>query len=302
MKVGLHFVMPTPTATAEVIASMATAAEERGFSSLWIGEHPILFEEHTSKYPYTQDGKIPDRQEHRKVELDHFGLLEQFSVLTFVAAHTERIRLGTGITLVPQRNPVYTAKSVATLDWLSGGRLNFGVGVCWHREEYEALGGTRWEQRAAECREYLEVMRSLWTDAYSSHSGPMYELPECRCYPKPLQQPHPPIYFGGETEPALRRVADLGTGWYGVDLSTANVGPKVTRLRELLEERGRTLDEIHIAVSPPNWICEAADLEVYAQAGAEEIILRIVAEPDVAKQHAALDAMVRDYMEPAAKL
>jgi probable F420-dependent oxidoreductase len=127
--------------------------------------------------------------------------------LAFLAAHTARVRLGTGICLVPQRNPVYTAKEVATVDWLSGGRFDFGVGVGWLAEEFRALD-VAFERRGDRCREYLDVMRRLWCDSVSAFAGSFYDLPASRQYPKPVQQPHPPICFGGESDAAMRRVAD----------------------------------------------------------------------------------------------
>ncbi len=147
MKIGVQTGFSQAT-TPDLIAEFGTIAEERGFHSLWVPEHVLFFREYASRYPYAGDGKIPGNPD---------GVMEPFTVLAFVAACTERIRLGTGICLVPQRNPVYTAKQVADLDYLSKGRLDFGIGVGWLKEEFAALGGP-WVRRAARTRECIGVM------------------------------------------------------------------------------------------------------------------------------------------------
>ena len=207
MKVGVFVPIGTLNANAEFVRTLGTALEERGFESVWVAEHIVLFDEYESQYPYADNGRFPGGGD--------TGLLEPLTALSYLAAVTDTVRLGTGICLVPQRNPVYTAKQVVDVDVLSGGRVDFGVGVGWLREEFEAVA-MPFEDRGARTREHLEVMKALWTQESASYKGKYYDLPECRLYPKPVQQPHPPIHFGGETTAALRRVADLGQGWYGV--------------------------------------------------------------------------------------
>ena len=223
----------SPAGTPEYLRTLGTAAEEPGFHSLWIAEHVVLFDDYASHYPYSADGRIP--------ACGKSGFLDPFDALAFLAACTTRVRLGTGICLVPQRNPVYTAKEAATVDWLSGGRLDFGVGVGWLAEEFRALG-VPFERRGERCRDYLEVMRRLWCDPVSAFAGEFYELPACREYPKPVQQPHPPIYFGGESEAALRRVADVGQGWYPFSLEPEELAERLVVLDQLPGEgrRGAT--------------------------------------------------------------
>ena len=154
--IGLFLATVNPIATPEYVTAFARGAEERGFDSLWVGEHVLLFDEYGSKYPYSPDGKLiglpPDS-----------GMLDPFIALTWAAAATSRVRLATGVCLVPQRNPVYTAKEVATLDWLSGGRVTLGVGVGWLEEEFRGLG-VPFAERGTRCREYLDVMKTLWQD------------------------------------------------------------------------------------------------------------------------------------------
>lgn len=264
MDIGIMPPMGTPIGTPEYIRQVARAAEDLGFHSLWVPEHVVLFDEYQSKYPYSGDGRIgvaPGR-----------GILDPFAALAFAAAVTERIRLGTGICLVPQRNPVYTAKDVASVDWLSGGRLDFGVGIGWLKEEFAALG-VPWAKRAQRTREYLEVMRRLWCDEISEYHGELYDLEPCRQEPKPLQQPHPPIHFGGESDAALERVADIGQGWYGFDLGPEELADRLAHLGTLLKQRGRTRDEIYVSVCPMRRPASAELMAAYRAAGADQVIL-----------------------------
>ncbi|MDP3703041.1 MAG: LLM class F420-dependent oxidoreductase, partial [Candidatus Omnitrophota bacterium] len=230
MQVGIFAPLANPFATPEYIRTLGTAAEERGFDSIWVAEHVVLFDDYSSAYPYAQSGKIPVAPES--------GILDPFVSLSYLAACTSRIRLGTGICLVPQRNPVYTAKEVATIDWLSDGRFDLGIGVGWLAEEFEVLG-VPFERRGSRCRAYVDVMRTLWSDAVSEYRGEFYTLPPTRQFPKPLQKPHPPIHFGGESDAALRRVADLGQGWYGFNLEPEQLNERIKRLESMLERRGR---------------------------------------------------------------
>src|SRR5262245_2184968 len=221
MRIGLFTPVGNPFATPEYMQALGAGTEERGFHSLWVAEHVVLFDEYESRYPYAEDGRIPARGD--------AGFLDPFEALAFLAAGTKTLRLGTGICLVPQRNPVYTAKEVASVDWLSAGRLDFGVGVGWLAEEFRACA-TPFARRGDRSRAYLEVMRRLWCDDVSEYHGEFYDLPACRQYPKPIQRPHPPIHFGGESDAALRRVADLGQGWYPFNLEPEALA---SRLRDL---------------------------------------------------------------------
>lgn len=264
MKIGLFVPLVHPVSERSWVESMGRNAEALGFESIWVAEHVVLFDDYDSRYPYAEDGRIPVRGDG--------GILGPFTSLSFLAAITERIRLGTGICLVPQRNPVYTAREAADVDWLSGGRLELGIGVGWLAEEFAALG-VPFERRGARCRSYLEVMKRLWCDDISAYADEFYTLPACRQYPKPLQDPHPPLHFGGESEPALRRVADLGQGWYGFNLDPGQLAERVDRLRSLLADRGRSLDEVEVSVSPYRMECDAALLEAYGEAGADRVIV-----------------------------
>ena len=194
MKLGVFCPLASPAADAAYVRTFGETAERVGFDSLWVAEHVVLFDDYASKYPYAADGRIPARPTS--------GVLEPLTSLAYLAAVTSRIRLGTGILLVPQRNPVYTAKEAANVDWLSGGRLDLGVGVGWLAEEFRAVG-VPWARRGERTRSYIEVMRRLWRDDVSEYKDEFYELPACRQFPKPVQQSGVPIHFGGESDAAL---------------------------------------------------------------------------------------------------
>jgi probable F420-dependent oxidoreductase len=292
MKIGLFPPFSNPFATPDYIHAFARAAEERGFHSIWVAEHVVLFDQYQSSYPYAADGRIPAPSES--------GILDPFPTLSFLASCTKKIRLGTGICLVPQRNPIYTAKEVATVDWLSNGRVDFGVGVGWLEEEFRALG-VPFERRAARCRAYLEVMKRLWQDPVSQYESELYSLPECRHYPKPIQQPHPPIHFGGESDPALKRVADIGQGWYGFSINPEQTAERLRVLDRLLEERGRRRKEIEVSISP---YLNPFDLDLvkgYGDVGVDQVILFVLGftTDEMLK---TLDMLANTILEPAKKL
>jgi probable F420-dependent oxidoreductase len=256
--------LPTanPMATPEMLAAVAGEAEARGVGTIWVGEHVVTFERYASSYPYAEDGTMPLPP--------GSGLLEPFTTLAFLAALTTTVRLGTAMCLLPQRNPVYTAKDVATVDWLSNGRVDFGVGVGWLREEFEVLGAP-WPRRGARTDEYLEVLRALWCDDPSSFAGSFYSLPPCNFHPKPVQDPHPPIHVGGETDAALRRTARVGVGWHTFNRSPAELPEGRARLAAALEEHDRTLADVKVTVSPYFKPLDAPIVEQYAEAGADAV-------------------------------
>ncbi|RIL08223.1 MAG: LLM class F420-dependent oxidoreductase [Proteobacteria bacterium] len=289
MQIGIFAALANPFSTPDYLNALGTAAEERGFHSLWVAEHVVLFDEYASQYPYAADGKIPAGGES--------GMLEPFTALAFLAARTSRIRLGTGICLVPQRNPVYTAKEVAAVDWLSKGRFDFGVGVGWLAEEFRACD-VPFEQRAARTRDYLAAMQALWTQPVSSHQGTFYSFEPLRQNPKPVQKPHPPIHFGGESDAALRRVADLGQGWYGFNLLPDAVPSHLARLDRFLAKAGRTRSEIQVSISPYMQPVDFDAVRRYRDAGVDQVILLVVAG-DRDGLVARLDDLAKSIVEPA---
>jgi probable F420-dependent oxidoreductase len=288
VKIGLAAALSSPSATPEYLTTLATAAEERNFHSLWVPEHVVLFDEYASRYPYSEDGRVPAGGEN--------GVLEPFTTLAFLASCTTTIRLGTGIVLLPQRNPVYTAKEAAAVDWLSTGRLDLGVGIGWLAEEFQAVD-VPFERRAARCRDYVGVMKTLWCDPVSQFTGEFYTLPACRQYPKPVQQPHPPIHFGGESDAALRRVAEMGQGWYGFNVGPDDLPGHLATLDRFLAEQGRTRDDITVSVSPYLKGIDLDKAQRYAELGVDQVILAAFGrDPD--DLVARLDRLVERIVEP----
>ena len=296
MKIGLFLGAFYPHVTPEYLAAAAVGAEARGFHSVWVGEHVVLFDQYAKTYPYAEDGSFPVSGE--------AGMAEPFTTLAWLAGQTSTIRIGTGVTLVPQRNPLYTAKSVANVDWLSGGRFDFGIGVGWQREEYEALG-VAWERRGARCDEYIELMRSLWTDSVSSHEGEFWTLPESRAFPKPVQSPHPPIHVGGEGPAARRRVVRLGADWLPFNMSpTALVEGRAALAQDLADAAGgsgnggsasRTVDDVAITVSPNRDSASPELAGAFADAGADQLLVHLRRRVGIDDLDAALDELAEAY-------
>jgi len=208
---------------AQSLATVARRAEELGYDSLWIPEHIILPLEYKSPYPYSASGRLPAPAD--------VPLHDPMLVLAFVAGITSRIKLATGIFVLPIRNPFATAKAVVSLDVLSGGRFIFGLGIGWLEEEFNAVG-MNFKDRALRTREYIELMKQLWTADVPSYHGKTVSIDGFKFMPKPIQKPHPPLVFGGHTEPSLRRVARLGDGWYGIAESLDSITKVIARLRE----------------------------------------------------------------------
>jgi probable F420-dependent oxidoreductase len=241
MQLGLFVASANPFATPDYLRAVAGGAEERGFTSVWVPEHVVLFDDYDSTYPYADDGRIPG--------LPGSGMLDPFGVLSFLAACSNSLRVGTAICLIPQRNPVYTAKEVATLDWLSGGRFDFGVGVGWLEEEYDAVGAP-FAQRGKRADDYLGLMKALWTEPVTTYDGTFHSVRDVRCDPKPVQAPHPPIHVGGESDAAFRRVARHGDGWFGWNHLPPSAVDHLARLRAVLDDHGRDPATVRVTVSP----------------------------------------------------
>jgi probable F420-dependent oxidoreductase len=261
VKFGVWLPAVSPFSTGEVLDEVAELVEARGIDSLWVGEHVVLFDDYDSKYPYAPDGRIPAGGDS--------GILEPFSVLTYLAARTSRVRLGTAVLLLPQRNPLYTAKTAATLDFLSDGRLDLGIGVGWLREEFEAAG-VDWANRGRRTDEYMDLLKTLWTDDPCSFEGEFYSVPECRMFPKPAQQ-NVPFHIGGETLPALRRVAQRADGWYTFNRLPEDLAEPLAELETMLAEQGRKRSDITVTVCSYFHGMTPELVERYAEAGVDQV-------------------------------
>jgi probable F420-dependent oxidoreductase len=289
MDIGAFVPLGALNANPSFVRTLGPALEERGFESVWLAEHVVLFDDYDSRYPYSPDGRFPGGGD--------TGLLEPLTALGHLAALTDTLRLGTGICLVAQRNPVYTAKQVADVDVLSGGRVEFGIGIGWLREEFEALG-VPFEHRASRATEHLQVMKALWTQEVSSFDGVHYRLPPCRLYPKPVQQPHPPIHVGGESDAALRRAARLGQGWYGFNRTPDEVPATLARLEELLAEAGRSRQDLTVSICPYFKGVDREAVERYRELGVDRLIVVVFAF-DRDGLLVALDHAAKEVVAPA---
>jgi probable F420-dependent oxidoreductase len=293
MKIGITAIGIGKAARPGTIRTVAENAERLNIATLWAPEHVVLFDNPASKYPYTADGRF--------LAGSTISLLDPFIGLTYAAAHTERLRLATGICLVPEHNPLVLAKIIASLDYLSGGRLALGVGIGWAAEEFAALG-IPFERRAQRTCEYIEAMRKLWTDPNSSYHGEFVNFDQVRSFPKPEQGGKVPVIFGGESLPALRRVARLGNGWFGVNLTPDQAAEKISKLHSLLAENGRDPKEIEIIISPYANQITLDDLRAYHELGVSEFVPFVRLPGDDAKIPEALEQVAREWVEPAAKL
>ena len=234
-----------PLATPDNMATIAQKGEALGFDSISLGDHILVPRSISSDYPYTETGEFPGSASGQS--------MEQITALAYMAGCTEKIRLATSVIIVPHRNPLVAAKALATLDVLSGGRLIIGVGVGWCREEFEAVGCEPFDERGAVTDEYIRAFKELWTADNPTFEGKYVSFSDIWFLPKPVQQPHPPLWAGGESRPAIRRAATLCDGWYPIGNNPAfPVGTPealqsgMNRLRRTAEAAGRNPDEIQI--------------------------------------------------------
>jgi probable F420-dependent oxidoreductase len=251
------------TAQTSNVTEIAQRIEGLGFESLWIPEHPVI--PVGFKTPLPGGGKLPE----------HYNRwADPFIALTVAATATKRIKLATGICLLPERNALMTAKVIATLDMYSGGRVVLGVGAGWLREETEAMGANfrlRWRQ----LRETTEAMRICWTQPEPSYQGEIVQFPPVYCDPKPVQKSGPPIFLGGHVPKALERVARTYDGWCPLSNDPADYGKKVTTIRQLAKECGRNPDSLTMSafVDPHNGALSVDTTKAFRDAGASRIVL-----------------------------
>lgn len=266
MKFGMIGIGCAAGITPSGIRTLATTAERLGFSTIYAVEHVVFTDDYERKYPYSQAGELPGST--------RMSLFDPFIALTYAAAVTSRIRLGTGISLIPMHNPVILAKEIASLDQLAEGRFMLGAGIGWMEEEFRAIG-VPFEERAKRTDEYLEAMKRLWSDDPASYSGQFVKFEKIRCNPKPVKGGALPITFGGETTAAMRRVARQGTGWFGYMNTPEQAEEKIKKLHKILAEHGRKPQEVEVIITPsdPKY-CDPDSLRRYRDAGANEIVMQ----------------------------
>src|SRR5258706_10558909 len=217
----------------ETAVEIAQLAESAGFESLWAGEHVVLPDPMVSPPSMAPEDRI----------------LDPIIALTFLAAHRRRIRLGRGIIILPQRNPLVLAKELASLDVLSGGRLIFGGGIGCLEPEFAALG-IPFADKGARTEEYLAAMVAIWSMEKPAFSGRFASFSGIQARPQPVQKPHPEIVFGGRTPAAFARAARLAKGWYGFALDLEGTKSAIAGLREACDKPGRRFDDVEISVTP----------------------------------------------------
>jgi probable F420-dependent oxidoreductase len=292
MKIGI-FVGIAAGARPDSMATIAQHAERLNFGTLWAGEHVVVFDSYESKYPYTENGEMPLVRD--------ADFLDPIVALTYAAAVTKNIQLATGICLVPEHNPIVLAKQVASLDYLSAGRFALGIGIGWSEEEFRALG-VPFERRAQRSNEYLEAMRKLWGEDRASFAGEFVRFEAARMNPKPVAKERMPIYFGGESLPALKRVAKYGTGWFGSNLGPLETAEKLAKLRELMKTNGRGSDRLRVMMSPGIPHFSPANLPKYHDAGVDELVIFLNYSTKQDENIGKLEHLAKRWVEPAAKL
>ena len=221
----------------------ARYADELGFDSIWFPDHVVIPAKYDSRYPY----QPYEGDEYKRYPYDETAFPEPFTAMAYVAGATERIKLRTGVIILPERNPVLFAKQLATLDALSGGRLELGIGIGWLREEFEALG-IPWANRGRRCDEYIEAMRALWTNDVASYDGEFVSFQDIRCDPKPAQPGGVPLIVGGHSHAAARRAGRYGDGFLPLGEQQITTGFEfLETMRQAAEEAGRDPDAIEIS-------------------------------------------------------
>ncbi|MDP7052814.1 MAG: TIGR03619 family F420-dependent LLM class oxidoreductase, partial [Alphaproteobacteria bacterium] len=249
MRYGFYLPTRGPLGNADDITEIVLGGERLGYATIVIGDHIVFPVTVASPYPYTIDGGFPGVGD----------AMEQLTLMSFVAGITKSTRLVTSVMILPHRNPLVTAKVLATIDVLSKGRVTVGVGVGWMREEFEALSAPEFDKRGASSNEYLEIFKKCWTQDPVSHEGEFYSFKELRCVPHPVQKPHPPIWIGGHSKAALRRVAKYADGWHPVGATSASPLPPeefqglLDQLKRMMEAEGRDFDELTISFKAPSY-------------------------------------------------
>ena len=248
------------------VAVLARRAEEMGFESLWLPEHPVIPVGFSTPWPGSPGDPLPKY---------YADTVDPFVALARASGVTTRLKLATGICLVPERNPLLLAKEVATLDMYSGGRFLFGIGAGWLKEETEVMGGDfphRWTQT----RDSVLAMKELWTKTESEYHGEYYDFPQVYSFPRPVQRPHPPVLLGGMSSNVFKRIVAWGDGWLPNRATPDDIRRGRATLDELADAAGRDPAAIRIVVSNQ---AVASDLvERYQEAGADGVTVNLATQ------------------------
>ena len=241
MKIGIVSINVGGPATAEQMVEVVQHAEAVGIESVWTFEHVMIPTDYESKYPYAPSGKMGIPPEG--------WFVDPLISLAHVAAATKTIRLGTGVNIFPQTNPLLFAKQAASLDVLSGGRLTLGLGIGWLAEEYQAMG-TPFERRGARFDDYLEAVKKVWSGEVVEHESEFLSWHGYKSYPTPVQKPHPPVLIGGSSKKMLQRVVNAADGWYAPSDSEEELATMIGELKQMAAQAGRPFDSIDVTI---NW-------------------------------------------------
>lgn len=236
MKVGL-IPVNMGVANVEQIVAMAQKAEEVGIESAWTFEHVLIPVEYESKYPYSPNGKMGVPPE--------INIVDPLIALTAIAAHTQTLRLATGVNILSQTSPLYLAKQSASLDFVSNGRFMLGVGIGWLREEFAALG-VPFERRGARFDDYIEAMKKVWSGEVVEHESDFLHWSGFKSYPVPVQKPHVPVIIGGSKGRAFERIAKHGDGWYAPTQSVEQLTDMLKQLKAACDETGREIATVEV--------------------------------------------------------
>jgi probable F420-dependent oxidoreductase len=256
MDFGCVFPNRGPMATRENLSRLAEKAEALGYDTVWFSDHIVIPTEVKSFYPYDPTGQMPFNPSE--------PYWEPLTVMSYVAGRTSRVRLGTSVLILPYRNPVVTAKMLATLDVLSDGRVTLGAGVGWMEEEFKAIGLDTYPRRGAYSDECIRIFRELWTKDNPSFQGEFHQFANIRCEPRPVQPGGIPIWIGGHTPQAIRRAARFGDGWQPLvqrppaDLPPAEMKEKIAQLRASARAAGRDPQRITLAMGSSIQFAEGA--------------------------------------------
>ena len=238
MKIGFGLPNIGTVATAEAVSTIAQRAEALGYDSLWTIERFLWPVKPQTPYPVTPDGSLPE---------DYKYCLDPLDTLTFVAAQTRKIFLGTSVLDIPYYNPVMLARRLTTIDQLSGGRLKVGLGLGWSKDEMDAAGADM-KQRGPQADEFLRVLKAVWTTDPVEFHGEFYELPKSYISLKPVQKPHPPIYMAAFAPNALKRLATLADGWNPVGIPIAGMAQMFGAVKEISKQAGRNPSKLEMIV------------------------------------------------------
>lgn len=264
MKFGLAFASSIGTDPVSSL-EISRVAEEVGFESVWGGEHVVMPTTISSPYPYSADGTVPANGE--------TYIPDPLIWLAYVAAAAPTLRLGTCILILPQRNPLVLAKELATLDHLSGGRVELGIGVGWMKEEFDALD-VPWERRGARNDEYLAAMRTVWSGSHVEFHGEFVDFPPLTATPRPAQGPNIPILVGGDTPVAIRRAARLADGYFPGESKADRLGELIAAVRQACVDIDRDPDSVEInAMFGGHFADPAAGIEIMRNLGVGRVMV-----------------------------